>query len=106
MPDGAPVLCFGGPWNERVVRWVGQPTLLAPIPEPVLSKWDEPMRTSSIRTARYDIEKVGLELDGRRYVWYVAINQGFPRRRITDQMNTILALCRFPWAAWLEPDRL
>jgi len=104
MSESLRVLCFGGPLNEQRVRispsWGN--VFEAPVPEPVsFHRWDEspdPI-APAFRTVRYDIQKLGVNLDGEPLVWRVAVAQGFPLDRITDAANAILVLCRLPICA-------
>lgn len=107
MSDGLRVLCFGGPLNEQVVKispsWGN--CFEAPIPErQSCSLVDSPPVTTAFRTARYDIERFGAVIDDEPMVWEVALVRGYPGQRVIDAANVVLALCRFPWAAWLQVE--
>ena len=93
---------FGGPLNEQVlpVR-MGETVMLAPISEPVSYRLDEVPSPSDpmFRTVRYDIEKIAVGLGTLPFfVARVAVAAGYPRHRITDEMDAVLALCRWPWS--------
>lgn len=101
------IMFFGGPWNEQVMAVdLRCNQVEIPMPERV-AYTDEPVvavAAGYFRRVRYDIEKVGVSIDGEALTWRVGVAQGFPRHRITDQMNAILAMCRWPWSLGREVE--
>ena len=90
---------FGGPLNERVLTVDEAPVILAAAPWRESYDLSNPTPiTEQLPTVRYDIEKIGAEIDGEPMTWRVGVAQGFPKERITWQVNAVLALCGYPWS--------
>ena len=87
-----PLLCFGGPLNERMIAAEGA-MFIAPVPVRVETSWakvDGPTASMELRTVTYRLERVAYK-DWVAPCW---VAEGYPMHRITDALNVIIAMAR------------